>query len=157
MAPWAVACQAPLSMGVPKQEWKGLLFLYAGDLPDPRIESVSPTFAGECFTTEPAGKPLQKSIWWLYIYIYTCVCVCVHKHLKCNELIMQYTHLYSNSSLFLCHELTKTINIFRTLYLLCLLPGVPLHLIRPYCASLPSFKSLLKDCLLRGDFFDYSI
>ena len=93
----------------------------------------------------------------IYIYIHVCVCVCVHKHLKCNELIMQYTHLYSNSSLFLCHELTKTINIFRTLYLLCLLPGVPLHLIRPYCASLPSFKSLLKDCLLRGDFFDYSI
>ena len=102
------------------------------------------------------GSP-YKRVFGDYIYIYTRVCVCVHKHLKCNELIMQYTHLYSNSSLFLCHELTKTINIFRTLYLLCLLPGVPLHLIRPYCASLPSFKSLLKDCLLRGDFFDYSI
>ena len=90
------------------------------------------------------------------VIIYVCVCVYINIS-KCNELIMQYTYLCSNPSLFLCHELSKTINIFRTLYLLCLLPGVPLHLIWPYCASLPSFKSLLKDCLLRGDFLDYSI
>ena len=158
MVPWAVACQAPLSMGFPRQEWKGLLFLSPGDLPDPRIEPVSPAFASECFTTGPVGKPLKKKIWWLYICVCVCVCVCVYINIsKCNELIMQYTYLCSNPSLFLCHELSKTINIFRTLYLLCLLPGVPLHLIWPYCASLPSFKSLLKDCLLRGDFLDYSI
>jgi len=36
---WTVACQAPLSMGLPRQEyWSGLLFLSAGDLAHPGIE-----------------------------------------------------------------------------------------------------------------------
>ena len=40
--PWTVACQAPLSMRFPRQEyWNRLLFPSAGDLPDPRIEPVS--------------------------------------------------------------------------------------------------------------------
>ena len=34
--PWTVACQAPLSMGFPRQEyWSGLPFPSQGDLPDP--------------------------------------------------------------------------------------------------------------------------
>ena len=42
--PWTVACQAPLSMGFPRQEyWSGLLFLSPGDLPDLEIEPASPT------------------------------------------------------------------------------------------------------------------
>ena len=41
--PWTVASQAPLSMGLPWQEyWSGLPFPPPGDLPDPGIESVSP-------------------------------------------------------------------------------------------------------------------
>ena len=36
-------CQAPLSMGFPKQEyWSGLPFLSPGDLPNPGIEPVFP-------------------------------------------------------------------------------------------------------------------
>ena len=36
---WTVACQAPLSMGFPRQEyWSGLPFPFPGDLPDPEIE-----------------------------------------------------------------------------------------------------------------------
>ena len=32
--PWTVACQAPLSMGFPRQKyWSGLLFPFPGDLP----------------------------------------------------------------------------------------------------------------------------
>ena len=39
---WTIACQAPLSMGFPKQEhWNGLPFPSSGDLPDPRIKSTS--------------------------------------------------------------------------------------------------------------------
>ena len=35
--PWTVACQAPLSMGFPSQEyWSGLPFPSPGDLPRPR-------------------------------------------------------------------------------------------------------------------------
>ena len=33
---WTVACQVPLSMGFPRQEyWSGLLFPSPGDLPNP--------------------------------------------------------------------------------------------------------------------------
>ena len=39
---WAVAHQAPPSMGFYKQEdWSGLPFPTPGDLPDPRIKPVS--------------------------------------------------------------------------------------------------------------------
>ena len=37
-APWTVARQAPLSMGLPRQEyWSGLPFPSPGDPPDPRL------------------------------------------------------------------------------------------------------------------------
>ena len=56
--PWTVGCQAPLSMGFPRQEyWSGLPFPSPGDLPDPGIEPTYPALAGERFTTEPPGKP----------------------------------------------------------------------------------------------------
>ena len=59
---WAVAHQAPLSMGFPRQEyWSGLPFPPAGDLPDPGIKPKSPAspalLAGRSFTTEAPGKP----------------------------------------------------------------------------------------------------
>ena len=52
--PWTVACQAPLSLGFPRQEyWYGLPCSPPGDLPDPGDELVCPTLAGGFFTTEP--------------------------------------------------------------------------------------------------------
>ena len=40
--PWNAACQVPLSMGFPRQEyWSGLPFLSPGDLPDPGTECMS--------------------------------------------------------------------------------------------------------------------
>ena len=40
--PLTTACQAPLSMEFPRQEyWSGLPFPSPGDLPDPGLESVS--------------------------------------------------------------------------------------------------------------------
>ena len=57
---WTVARQAPLSMGFSRQEyWSGLLLPPPGDLPDPGVESVSPTApasASRFFTTEPAVR-----------------------------------------------------------------------------------------------------
>ena len=56
--PWTVACQAPLSMGFPRQEYLNRLsFPSAGDLPRSGIELGSPTLTGEFFTTEPPRKP----------------------------------------------------------------------------------------------------
>ena len=40
--PWTVTHKAPLSMGIPRQDyWNGLLFPSPGDLPDPGIEPKS--------------------------------------------------------------------------------------------------------------------
>ena len=56
VTPWAVACQAPLSMGFPKQEnWSRLPFSSPGDLPKPGIEPTTPALAGGFLTTEPPG------------------------------------------------------------------------------------------------------
>ena len=48
MTPWTVACQAPLSMRFPRQEyWSGLPFPSPGDLPNPGIELRSPAWQAE--------------------------------------------------------------------------------------------------------------
>ena len=52
-------CQAPLSMGFPRQEYCSGLPFPSGDLSDPGIEPTSPALAGGFFTTEPPGKPLN--------------------------------------------------------------------------------------------------
>ena len=57
---WAVARQAPLSMGFSRQEyWSGLPFPPPQDLPDPGIEPMSPALAGGFFFFFflPPGKP----------------------------------------------------------------------------------------------------
>ena len=55
VSPWTVACQAPLSVRFPRQEyWSGLSFPLPGDLPNPGIKPVSlnsPALAGGFFTT----------------------------------------------------------------------------------------------------------
>ena len=57
---WTVACQAPLSMGVSRQEyWSGLPFPPPEDLPDSTIEPASLTFpalAGKFFPTSITSK-----------------------------------------------------------------------------------------------------
>ena len=56
--PWAVAYQAPPSMGgFSRQEcWSGLPFPSAGDLPDPGIEPGSPALQADALPSEPPGK-----------------------------------------------------------------------------------------------------
>ena len=63
VTPWTVACQAPLSMELSRQEyWNGLPFPSPGDLPNLGIETmslVSPALTGAfftiCATWEPQG------------------------------------------------------------------------------------------------------
>ena len=61
VTPWAIAHQALLSTGFPRQEyWSGLPFPTSGDLPNPGIEPASlesPALAGRFFTTAPPRKP----------------------------------------------------------------------------------------------------
>ena len=52
VSPWTVACQAPLSMGLSRQEyWSGLPFPPPGDLSDLGIKPKSPALADVFFTT----------------------------------------------------------------------------------------------------------
>ena len=56
--PQSTACQAPLSMEFPKQEyWSGLPFPSPGNLLDPGIESRSPALQADALPSEPPGKP----------------------------------------------------------------------------------------------------
>ena len=53
---WTEACQAPLSMGFPRQEYgSGFPFPSPGDLPKPGTEPESLALVGGFFTLEPAG------------------------------------------------------------------------------------------------------
>ena len=58
--PWAIAHQAPPSMGFSRQEyWSGLSCPPPWDLPQPETEPaslMSPTLAGRFFTTSATGK-----------------------------------------------------------------------------------------------------
>ena len=59
---WAVACQAPLSTGFPKQEyWNGWSFLSPGDLPDPGIEPGSPALQAYCLLSK---SPATLNTWY---------------------------------------------------------------------------------------------
>ena len=54
---WTVAYQAPLSMRFSRQgHWSGLPFPSLGDLPNPGIESGSPTLQADALPSEPPGK-----------------------------------------------------------------------------------------------------
>ena len=55
---WALAYQAPQSMGLSRQEyWSGLPFPSPGDLPIPGIEPGSPALQADTLPSEPPGKP----------------------------------------------------------------------------------------------------
>ena len=54
VTPQTVAYQAPLSMGLSRQEyWSGLPFCSPGDLPNPGTKPESPALAGGFFNAEP--------------------------------------------------------------------------------------------------------
>ena len=59
VTPWTVACQAPLSMEFPRQEyWHGEPFPSPGDLPNAGIESRSPSLQADFLPSEPPVGPL---------------------------------------------------------------------------------------------------
>ena len=61
--PWAVACQAPLSMGFPRQEyWSGLPCPLTGNLPNSGIKAeslMSSVLTGGSLPLAPPGKPQE--------------------------------------------------------------------------------------------------
>ena len=75
VTPWTVACQAPLSIGFPRQEyWSGLSFPSPGDLTEPG----SPALQAESLPSEPQGSKLLfffyslitfnlSYLWYVYV------------------------------------------------------------------------------------------
>ena len=58
VTPGTVAHQAPLSMGLSRQEyWSGLPFPPPGDLPNPGIKPKSPALQADALPSESPGKP----------------------------------------------------------------------------------------------------
>ena len=75
MTPWTVACQAPLSMGFPRQvDWSGLPFPSSGDLPDLRIETRSPALHADSLPSE-----LQRSPYAVCLYAVFFLSFCIHR------------------------------------------------------------------------------
>ena len=61
--PWTVPCQAPLSMGVSRQEfWSGLSCPSLGDLPNPGIEPRSPALQVDSLPSKSPGKPMNTTV-----------------------------------------------------------------------------------------------
>ena len=66
VAPWAVACQAPLSMGFPRKEyWSGLLSPSPGDCPSKGTEPMSPALQVDSLQLSHQESP-QSSFTVLY-------------------------------------------------------------------------------------------
>ena len=64
MTSWAVAQQAPLSMEFSRQEyWSVLPFPSPGDLPDPEMETRSPSLQADSLPAELEGKFLIPLIY----------------------------------------------------------------------------------------------
>ena len=84
VTPWTVACQAPLSMGISRQEyWSGLPFPSPRGSSWPKDRTYVSCIAGRFFTAEP----------YVYIsYIYTDINISVYSHSK-SHLVMEYNLL----------------------------------------------------------------
>ena len=72
---WTIALQAPLSMGLFRQEyWSELPFPPPGDLPNSGIEPMSPVSSAlqaDCLPAEP-------SVVYIHTYIYVCIYLCTY-------------------------------------------------------------------------------
>ena len=65
VTPWTVACQAPLSLGFPRQDyWSGLPRPPPGDLLHSGIEARSPALQADFLPSEPLGKPQLSQVWF---------------------------------------------------------------------------------------------
>ena len=66
--PWTVACQAPLSMKFPREEyWSGFLFPSPGVVPDRGINPMSPASQADSLLLSHQGSP-RLSLSQLYLY-----------------------------------------------------------------------------------------
>ena len=102
-APWTVACQAPLSMGFPRQEsWRGLPFPSPGDLPDPEVNPCLLHWQVDSLPLAPLEKPflilklflIMKRIISTIKYCYRVIFV----HIKCLVQCLSWSRSSAKSS-----------------------------------------------------------
>ena len=107
--PWTAACQAPLFMGFPREEyWRGLPFPPLGDLSNSGIESqshTSPALACGFFTTTATwGSPFTRSVQFSRSVVSDCLrpLGLQHTRLPCPSptLRLAQTHVYQVSDAF---------------------------------------------------------
>ena len=76
---WTIACQAPLSMGFPRQEyWSGFPFPSPGDIPDPGTEPASPVscIGRQILYHWAPGKPFNRMLLLLLLSHFSHVWFC---------------------------------------------------------------------------------
>ena len=119
MTQWTVACQAPLFLGFPRQEyWKGLPFPSPADLPDPEIEPVSPVLAGKFFTTKPPAKPNYMLVVpvlshvWLFETLWTTVQALSFTISQSSLRLMPIETMMPSNHLILCRPLLLLPSIY---------------------------------------------
>ena len=92
MASSTVACQAPLSMGFPRQEyWSELPFSSPGDLPNPGFELVSPALQTDSLPAELLGRPGTYNSLYSIQTIYTCIYTCLYIYVYIHKLLNLYS------------------------------------------------------------------
>ena len=70
--PWTVACQTPLSMRIPRQEYEWIaISFFRGSSQSKDQTHVSCVLAGRFFPTEPPGKPNKNTFKETHPFIYT--------------------------------------------------------------------------------------
>ena len=85
VTPWAVACQAPLSMRFSRQEyWSGLPLPPPGALPDPAMEPRSSAVQVDSFPSEPPGRPV--------LYVAVCMSLRFFVSLRYRRLLPRCAH-----------------------------------------------------------------
>ena len=85
MTPWIIACQTPLSLGFPRQEyWSGLPFHPPGESSQPRDRTHICCIAGRFFTTETLLEKLS-----------TLLDVC--SNIQINLCLHSFPHIFSSS------------------------------------------------------------
>ena len=98
--PWTVAAQAPLSMGFSREEyWSGVPCPPPGDLPDPRIEPMSPAALASQANSLPLrhlGSP--DLTWKAASWISQCVFARVSTLLSGSDSVATHVHLLSRPS-----------------------------------------------------------
>ena len=131
---WTIARQAPLSMGLSKQEyWSGLPFPSPEDLPNPGIEPGAPSFQADSLPFEPQGNCQKGKAQAKYTQEMNMV------QLKKTKKNLRWSHTHTSN--FLCTPSCLP-NLFKLQFAPMQNKSLGLHYLEaPYCVLICSVVS----------------